>query len=155
MTDTSSHLAGAIEDRRKELGHTPTTLAAATGLSLQALKNIRRGEVRRYQERLTMPLARALGWSADSIDRLLRGEDPVVENAAPPRSPITDDERRPPEFRVGFNGELPTELTELPLIVKQLAAKDAERATEMQALRAEIERLGALVQRVLLDDDVL
>lgn len=78
MTTTSRHLANAIEGRRKELDYTPTGLAEATGLSLQALKNIRRGEVRQYQERLTMPLTKALRWTPDSIERLLHGDEPVT-----------------------------------------------------------------------------
>lgn len=73
----SEHLAGHIEARRKELGYTPTTLADATGLSPQALKNIRNGEIRQYQERLTVPLTQALQWSGDSISRLLDGQAPV------------------------------------------------------------------------------
>lgn len=81
MTETSPRLARAIEERRKALGLTPTTLAEATGLSLSALKNIRRGEVRRYQERLTNPITAALKWTPDSIDRLLAGGDPVPLDA--------------------------------------------------------------------------
>lgn len=73
----SEHLRSRIEARRLELGFTPTTLADATGLSLQALKNIRKGKVRAYQERLTIPLTDALRWSTDSIDRLLQGLEPV------------------------------------------------------------------------------
>ena len=74
----SEHLASAVERRRKELGFTPTTLREATGLSLQALKNLRNGEVRAYQERLTMPLTTALLWTPDSIQRLLDGQEPIV-----------------------------------------------------------------------------
>ena len=76
--ERSASLAEAVERRRKELGLTPNALAEATGLSLQALRNIRRGEIRQYQERLTFPLTQALGWSPDSIDRILAGGDPVV-----------------------------------------------------------------------------
>lgn len=84
----SKHLAKHVEQRRVELGYTPTTLAEATGLSLQAIKNVRRGEVRQYQERLTGPLTRALGWSRDSIDLLLAGKRPKVVDPNPRVSPL-------------------------------------------------------------------
>ena len=77
MPETSRHLAERIEARRQQLGLNPTQLAAATGLSPQGLKNIRKGAIRKYQERLTLPLTRVLGWTPDSIDRLLAGEEPV------------------------------------------------------------------------------
>jgi hypothetical protein len=83
MGSRSEHLAARVEARRRELGFTPTTLIDATGLSAQALKNIRQGEIRQYQERLTIPLTRALRWTPDSIDRLLRDEEatPLVDEA--------------------------------------------------------------------------
>lgn len=85
MNNRSAHLASRVEARRRELGMTPTELADATGLSAAALLNLRNGEIRRYQERLTLPLTRVFGWSPDSIDRLLNGDEPVrVDVAADP-----------------------------------------------------------------------
>lgn len=77
MPEYSEHLADAIEDRRRQLRYTPTALIAATGLSAPALQNIRKGEIRQYQDRLVGPLTRALGWTPDSIQRLIDGERPV------------------------------------------------------------------------------
>ena len=76
VREQSEHLAKRIEQQRKALGYSPTGLATATGLSLQAIKNIRKGEIRQYQDRTTGPLTRVLGWTPDSIERLLRGEEP-------------------------------------------------------------------------------
>lgn len=85
VEETSAHLRDRIEARRIELGYTPTTLSDATGLSGSALKNIRKGKVRAYQERLTIPLTDALGWTRDSIDRLMAGLEPIaVASDQPP-----------------------------------------------------------------------
>jgi transcriptional regulator with XRE-family HTH domain len=92
VTETSKHLADRIEARRKELRLSPTQLGERTGLSLQALKNIRQGQVRAYQERLTGPLTSALGWTPDSIERLLRGEEPVLAETPSPSTPPTPEE---------------------------------------------------------------
>lgn len=71
-------MAEAIERRMVELGiEGPSDLVNRTGLTYQGLLDLRRGRRKRYQARLTVPVTRVLGWSPDSIDRLLRGEEPV------------------------------------------------------------------------------
>lgn len=80
-------LARCIEERMAELDLTPTDLARETGLTLQALANVRKGLRRNYQRRLTMPLTRVLGWSPDSIQRAMNGQSPVVEVANPRPQP--------------------------------------------------------------------
>jgi transcriptional regulator with XRE-family HTH domain len=70
----SEHLAEAIEARRRELGLSPTEFAEATGVTPEALRNLRHGDVRRYQERLTGPVTRVLGLVPDAIERLIAGE---------------------------------------------------------------------------------
>jgi transcriptional regulator with XRE-family HTH domain len=79
LTDIVEHsqlLADAIEHRRVELGLSPSEFAEATGVTMEGLRRLRRGEVRRYQQRLTGPVCRILGWTPDSIDRLLSGQPP-------------------------------------------------------------------------------
>lgn len=76
-------LADAIESRRKELGLTPGQLAQAAGVSAEGLMPLRKGYRKQYQDRLTLAVCRVLGWSADSIDRLLDGEAPVVLDDEP------------------------------------------------------------------------
>lgn len=82
----SQRLADAVEARRRELELSPGDLAERSGLSAQALRNVRNGVVRDYQERLTIPLTRALHWSPDSIDRLLNGDDPIELDTPAPTS---------------------------------------------------------------------
>ena len=73
MNELSDYLAGGIKERMDELGMSPTDLSELTGLSLTALANLRRGERRSYQTRLTAPVTAALRWTPDSIQRLLDG----------------------------------------------------------------------------------
>ncbi len=72
-----SELGNAIEARRKQLGLSPTDLANAAGVTLQGLVPLRKGVVKTYQGRLTTGVCRALGWTPDSIDRLLAGLEPI------------------------------------------------------------------------------
>lgn len=78
MGGVNERLRDSVEARRKELGLSPTKLAEAAGVTLQGLAPIRRGEVRRYQERLTGPLCAALGWTPDLIERILAGDEPEL-----------------------------------------------------------------------------
>lgn len=73
----SEALRDAIDARMNELDLSPTDLEEAAGVSGTGLMNLRRGEVRRYQKRLTSPVCRALHWTPDSIARILRGEEPI------------------------------------------------------------------------------
>ncbi len=71
-------LAEHIERRMTELRLDPNGLAEATGLSLTVLQQLRKGYRKKYQRRLTWPVCETLGWTADSIERILRGEEPVL-----------------------------------------------------------------------------
>lgn len=78
VAEHSQRLADAVDQRRRELGYTTwQALQDAAGISAQGLKNVRNGERRRYQDRLTVPLTRALRWTPDSIERLLAGDEPT------------------------------------------------------------------------------
>lgn len=71
-------LAEAIDARMAELGIAgPSALAKAAGVTVAGIRPLRQGRRKNYQSRLTGPVCRALGWTPDSIDRILRGEDPV------------------------------------------------------------------------------
>lgn len=80
-------VADAIAERRQELGMNVEALVEATGVTRQGLAPLLRGERRAYQERLTMPVCRALRWTPDSIARLLDGEP-----AKPLSSPVGSDD---------------------------------------------------------------
>ena len=77
-------LADAIEGRRRQLGLSVGQLARAADLTTEGLRPLRRGEARDYQERTVLNLCRALKWTPDSIDRVLRGESPVEDGDAAP-----------------------------------------------------------------------
>jgi transcriptional regulator with XRE-family HTH domain len=80
VTDTDRHLSDAIEQRRLELGLSVQDLANQTGLTREGLRPLLRGERRKYQDRLKLPVCRVLGWSPDSIDRLLAGGTVITMN---------------------------------------------------------------------------
>ena len=78
VKDISPRLRDAIEARRAALGIGKSELAERAGVTVQGLAPLRRGEVRAYQDRLKFAVCRVLGWSNDSIDRLMRDEPAVV-----------------------------------------------------------------------------
>lgn len=79
MVETIQGMAEAIEQRRRDLNLTVGELAAAAGITAQALAGYRRGERRDSvaAERTKRGLASALGWPADWYERLDAGEDPA------------------------------------------------------------------------------
>jgi transcriptional regulator with XRE-family HTH domain len=91
-------LAAAIEARRKELGLSVQDIATQAGVTRQGLRPLLKGEERDYQDRLKFPVCRVLGWTNDSIDRILRGGEPVINGGGVvtllplpgERSPIPD-----------------------------------------------------------------
>lgn len=83
MGDISRELKEAIEARMLELGMSPNDLAAATGLTLPGLANVRRGLRRDYQVRTKRAVTAALGWTPDSIDRLLASQPARLVNGLP------------------------------------------------------------------------
>lgn len=84
MDDDVPGLADAIERRRRDLGLTVGDLARVTGITRQGLAPLREGKRKAYQERLTMPVCRALGWRSDAIERLMQGLAPVELDAVEP-----------------------------------------------------------------------
>jgi hypothetical protein len=75
---TSPKLAAMLDARIAERGYlTITSFARAAGVTAQGLQPLRRGEIRDYQPRLTAPVCKLLGWTPDSIARMMAGEDPV------------------------------------------------------------------------------
>jgi DNA-binding Xre family transcriptional regulator len=91
VAETSQLLKDTVEARMAELGLSPKALADRTGLTQQALLNVRNGKRRAYQRRLTVPLCEALGWKPDGIKRLLAGQKPELLEG---RQPADTDEVR-------------------------------------------------------------
>lgn len=120
--EISTALAAAVEQRMTELGYTPTSLARATGLSLQAIKNVRRGEVRQYQPRLTLPLCAALHWSPSSVADILAGGQPT-ELDGPSRTSTDSTEVDRLRRQVAQLAELTLDLKARVVTLEQLAAQ--------------------------------
>lgn len=111
-------LAGAVRARRDELGFTQAELAVESGVSeptIRVIETARRGS---YQRATLRAIAQALGWTPDSLDRILRGEEPV--EAGKP------DER--PDF------------AQLEIDVKELKRQLAAMSEELDEWREERER---------------
>lgn len=75
---SARRLAAAVNARMDELGMDTAELVRASGVSDNTVRRIRRGEVAQFRLSIKREIARALGWTADSFDRIMRGEDPVV-----------------------------------------------------------------------------
>jgi hypothetical protein len=74
-------LAVLMEGRRLDLGLRWTDVAAESGMSVEGLRTMRRdgGVPRALNQR---GIERALRWEPGSIERILRGDDPVPATAA-------------------------------------------------------------------------
>jgi hypothetical protein len=120
---TMAHVEGmavTIEARRLALGLTVQDLIEQTGLTRPGLTPLLRGERRKYQERLTLPICRVLKWTPDSIERLLAGDEPIELD------PVT-----PP----GELSALRDQVGELTALVADLAATVASLGDEVAQLR--------------------
>lgn len=86
----SATLAANVDARIYRRGfNSIQEFAEATGVTPQGLLPLRKGEIRAYQPRLTGPVCRALGWTLDSIQRMMDGEDPIeVDPATGEASPL-------------------------------------------------------------------
>ncbi len=87
------NLAEHMAARMAELGiDSVSELAKLAGVSREGLVPMVRGVRKQYQRRLTRPVCDALGWSHDSIERLLAGDPPVIASA--PATPLLDVDAR-------------------------------------------------------------
>ncbi len=90
MTDVVDGMAKAVEDRRHQLGMDLATFREATGLTGQALLNVRKGLRRAYAESTQLAVASALRWEMGWYDRLLAGEAPVEKSDPVGSEPSVD-----------------------------------------------------------------
>lgn len=80
MTDDGwVRLGEAIRDRRRALGMSQLELAQAAGISEAMLRVIERARRTNVRPVTLGAVARALGWTRDSVDRVLAGGDPVLD----------------------------------------------------------------------------
>lgn len=79
-------LAAQVNARMQLRALTPSQLAERAGYSVETIRPVHAGRVASLRPATKAAVARALGWSGDSIDLILNGEAPVVVDA-------TDDEQ--------------------------------------------------------------
>ena len=91
-TEQKQRVAAAIIARRDELNITQAQAVerADGGVSMPSWSLIENGRQGSYKARTLGGVCRALGWSTDSIERLLAGEPPGL--LEPPTRPQDDDE---------------------------------------------------------------
>ena len=127
---TVDGMAAKIEARRLALGLTVQDLIERTGLTRPGLAPLLRGDRRKYQERLTLPVCKALRWTPDSIERLLAGLDPAELELESVTS-------------IDDASELRTHVGELGRLVSELAATVASLGEELSRLREQPARPAA------------
>lgn len=71
-------VAAAVERRRLALGLTQRQAAERGSVAIQTWNLIEGGGRTSYRALTIAGVCRALGWSDDSIDRILRGEEPEI-----------------------------------------------------------------------------
>lgn len=76
-------MADAVDRRRLQLGMTPGDFATAAGLTRQGLDPVRKGELRKYNDRTILGVARALRWEPDWYERLSSGRSPIEAQPHP------------------------------------------------------------------------
>lgn len=96
-----TRLAGAVRARRDELGLKQVELAERAGLSEPTVRVIEGARRSSYQRSTLRALATALGWTPDSADRVLRGDQPLILD------PSIDDRIAALEARLGLSSAAP------------------------------------------------
>jgi transcriptional regulator with XRE-family HTH domain len=76
-----------VRDRRENLGLKQEELAARADVGTATIRLIENAGRERYQRRTLRALSLALGWTADSIQRIAEGKQPVVMAAPTDQAP--------------------------------------------------------------------
>lgn len=141
--ERSDFMAQRIEQRMSELGFTPSSLADTAGVSVEGIRNLRLGLVRRYQPRFTRPVTVALDWTPDSIGRLLVGKEPkplagTTLGVVPPLKDVSDDDSA--ASRLVSRRQLRDHLIHLGQVVEKLASATEELAEQVEELERQSEQ---------------
>ena len=78
--DAWRRLAEIIRDRRAELGVVATAIPGVSAATMSLVENAGRHS---YRTHTMAALARGLGWTPDSIERILDGQAPVAVDSPP------------------------------------------------------------------------
>lgn len=75
-----AHVAAIVKEFREAMGLTQAETVERAGgmLSVPVLQNIEGAKKLRYRRRSLIGAARALGWTDDSIERALKGGEPLL-----------------------------------------------------------------------------
>lgn len=98
MSQDWEAVAAALRDRLDERGTTMTDLAARSGVSLTTVRElVHLLNTRRRQPRTLAALSTALGWPADHLSTVLRGQRTAA--VVPPRNDLDDLRREVRDLR--------------------------------------------------------
>lgn len=88
----------ALQAAREAKGMAQTELGDAVGVSRSTVQAIERGKSFKKPTPTVRSLARAVGWTDDSVDTVLDGGEPTLAGAAPPpeAAPQTESGTPPP-----------------------------------------------------------
>lgn len=87
-------LARAVRARREELGASRADIYSGGGPSPDRLNAIENARAINYSRKMLSNLEHCLGWAPGSIERVIQGEEPIVETDNPPIL-RRDTERKP------------------------------------------------------------
>lgn len=124
----------AIDARRVDLAWSKARMYRETGTSERTFQKMSEG-VPIARDAKRVQVCRALGWTPDSIDRILDGGEPEMDSTEPVSQPDVADVLR----RVELLEELVTEL-------RETQAEEAERTAHSAS--AILDRLSTIEQRL-------
>jgi len=135
-----------VEQRRKELGYSANKAAALTddAVSPSLWRQVERGE-RHVDGKVAAPnpaprrraaMCKALGWTPDSIDRLLAGQEPQIQ---------PDTSQVPPVSAPAAQTDSTTET--LSRLVERLYSEVSTLRSELAALQIEVAELRDVAAR--------
>jgi transcriptional regulator with XRE-family HTH domain len=78
----------AVRARREEMGPTQQEAALDAGVGTTIWGEIEGGKRDNFTPRILRRVCAELGWSLDSIDRILRGEEPLERPTQPPKEAV-------------------------------------------------------------------
>lgn len=95
LPDGAARLAQAVHARRDELGLTRDEIKKPSGTTIYSIELERKSQ---YDSSMLSALEQGLRWKPGSVDRVLRGEEPLPEHDVdPPEQPAAPAPFRPPQ----------------------------------------------------------
>lgn len=108
-------LADSIARRLAELGWNQAELVRQSGVSAYTVRKMMAGEEVGYRVDVKRKIAVALGWTPDSLDRTLRGDEPMVA-----------------KLPAGFAAKLSLDISDLPASDQAIVTAMVERLRQQR-----------------------